>query len=312
MGGYVISISTATNEKYLLLCIEIEKILENPQLDTLYKAYRRPFENLLSADDIDWEYGGRQRCNGFQSQIDEMYIRNGTKEFELDDAEHLTLTKIKSYVNALEKTQQDLDKSFLDSKKIITKYHTTKFEDLNKKKIPKTEDKWNEFKEFYQYDADRKKSSDSMAAGSRSDTISNKELTVLERFAATVCSFGNDHVGGFIYLGIKSDGTIMGLEKDMQLEKFDDYGDSFSNHIRNKLVFLLKDKPFVTGKLQVKFRNIKDKTICIIQVLPSNQPLFLHIKKRNLFYARGSAPRAENLYDLDQFRYIKDRFPDFK
>ena len=312
IGGYIISTSTDTDEKYQLLCIEIEKILENSQLDILRNANWQPFENLLSVDDIDWEYGGSQRCYDFQGQIDKEYIRNGKKEFELEPAELSILNQMDIFLNKLEKEKQLLDASVVKVLKESVGSLKDKFIDLNKKTIPKTEDQSNEFKEFYQYDTGMEELSDSLKANKRSGFINNLKHHVQEKFAAAMCSFGNDYGGGFVYLGIRSDGTIVGLEKDMQIGGFADYSDVFSNHIRNRLEVLLKDKAFIAGKLQIKFRNINDKTICITQVLPSDQPLFLYTKLEKLFYVRGPTPRAEKLSGIDQSRYIKDRFPDFK
>lgn len=132
------------------------------------------------------------------------------------------------------------------------------------------------------------------------------------RFAIAVCSFGNDHVGGFVYLGIRFDGNIMGLERDKKIGNFRDYDDSFANHIRDKLEKFLHDKVFITSKIAIKFRRIDNKTICLIHVLPSKQPLFLDNGKEKEFYVRGPTPRAEKLEGTDQFRYIRDRFPEYK
>ena len=71
------------------LCIKIEEILECPKFSTLHEVYQRPFDNILSFEDVDieWEYGRSQICADLQSKIDEMYIRNGRKEYELEPAE---------------------------------------------------------------------------------------------------------------------------------------------------------------------------------------------------------------------------------
>ncbi len=181
------------------------------------------------------------------------------------------------------------------------------FTDLDKKEIPKVEDKYNEFKEFYQYDEKLSKSS-SKENKQVSDGI---KRSVQERFATAVCSFGNDPRGGFVYLGIKSDGTIAGLDRDKKLGGFPNYDDSFANNIRDRLENMLDDKVFIASKLQIKFRSINSNTICLIQILPSNQPLYVHSSKQKTFYVRGSTPRAEKLDGKDQFRYIKERFPNY-
>ena len=188
----------------------------------------------------------------------------------------------------------------------------TQFEDLNKIVIPKTEDKDNQFKEFYQYDSKIENLPDSMSKGEKRRSTDGMKYSAQERIATVVCSFGNSHEGGFLYVGIKSDGIISGLEKDKNFGSFTDYDDSFANHMRDMLGKFLHDKTFITGKLKMKFRSVEDKTICILQVLPSSQPLYLHHEKEEVFYVRGPSPRAEKLIGREQFRYIKDRFPDYK
>ena len=310
-GGMVLEVSNTTNEKYLQLCIQIENILKNPQLKTLHVAYRRPFNSLPSIDDIDWEHGGRQLCDEFQSEISEMYVRNGMKEFDLKPDEEFTLLQLRKYVNSMEKRKRVLDEAFIESaSRMFDEEATNKFEDLSKKPIPKTENKQNEFKECYQYDSDIEKIHNFVDGSKHSSEIKKKKQAARERLAIAVCSFGNDYEDGFIYLGIKSDGIVVGLERDKIIGRFPDYDDSFSNHIRDTLETLLHDRTFVISKLQIKFRVYKNKTICIIQVLPSNQPLFFG--KMQLFFVRGASPRAEKLSGHDQYRYIRERFPQFK
>lgn len=312
-GGYIIIGGSAVNKTYLELCIKIEEILEHPKFSMLREVYQRPFDNLLSLDDVDieWQYGRSQDCAELQSKIDEMYIRNGSKEHNFESTEILFLEEVTKFLNSYKKTKQESDSDFIEraEKHFMSTPAGSIFEDLDKKNIPRTEDKSNEFKEFYQYDKSVEYVQNPTQTNKKPKT--NKQLSVLQKFARAVCSFGNDSMGGFAYLGIKNDGTIVGLEKDKQYGRFANYDDSFSNHMRSKLGDLLQDKAFITNCLQIKFRNIDDMTICIIQVLPSTQPLWLHLKHEQMFYVRGPSPRAEELDGSDQFRYIKKRFPEY-
>ena len=187
--------------------------------------------------------------------------------------------------------------------------NTYDFADPDKIEIPRTEDKKNEFKEFYQYG----RGLEALAANLSQNSKAVQEIKLKTRteVARAVCSFGNDPVGGFVYLGINSDGVVTGLEKDRKLGRFSDYEDSFANHIRDKLGELIDDKVFLASRLQMKFRRVESKTICIIQVLPSSQPLYLNTPKGKEFFVRGPTPRAEKLEGRDLFRYIKKRFPDY-
>lgn len=175
--------------------------------------------------------------------------------------------------------------------------------------IPKIEGKYNEFKEFFQHDESIKKIPDTPE---KSKIIEKIKHGVQERFAQAVCSFGNDYSGGIIYLGIKSDGTISGLEPDRSMEGLADYDDEFANHIRTVLEKFFDDRVFLASKIEVKFRKIENKTICLVRIMPSNTPLYLKSEKQKMFFVRGFAPRAEKLEDEDQVRYIRERFPNFE
>ena len=186
---------------------------------------------------------------------------------------------------------------------------TAQFEDLSKKAIPKTENHYNEFKEFYQYDEIMGRPW-SVGADKKKSVFKDKKLEVQARFATAVCSFGNAD-GGFVYLGIRSDGTVAGLEKDKKLGGFANYEDEFANHIVTRLKELVGDNVFVMNKIKIEFRQIDDKTVCLVQVLPAVRPLHLHRNRVKEFYVRGAAPRAERLDGTDEARYIRERFPDF-
>lgn len=184
--------------------------------------------------------------------------------------------------------------------------------DLDAKAIPKTEDKHNEFKEFYQYDP-RIEDLANAGAAERQKAIVGMARSARERFAAAVCAFGNDSSGGFVHLGIRADGAVVGLERDMKVGNFADYDDSFANHIRDTLETFLQDRVFVLRNVQIRFRRADGKTVCTVQVLPAERPLYLHTAKGQVFYVRGPAPRAERLADpQEQFRYIRSRFPDYR
>lgn len=185
------------------------------------------------------------------------------------------------------------------------------FTDSDARPIPKTEDKHNEFKEFYQYDA-RMENLASAGAAERQKAAEGIARSVRERFAAAVCAFGNDSSGGFIHLGIRADGTVAGLERDKKMGNFADYDDSFANHIRDTLETFLRDRVFILRSIRIRFRRADGKTVCTVQVLPADRPLYLHAAKGQMFYVRGPSPRAERLADPEeQFRYIRSRFPDY-
>ena len=179
------------------------------------------------------------------------------------------------------------------------------FVDLRKIWIPRTEDKENEFKETFQYDR-------RMANHIQNErAIDSMKYNGSVELAKAICSLGNSYSGGFVFLGVADNGDIIGLKEDKKMGNFADYEDKFANHMRNKLESLLADKAFFADKIQIVFRTVDDKTICIIQVLPANKPLHVKIKSRDEFYARGPTARAQHMTGDDLIRYTMGRFPNY-
>ena len=185
------------------------------------------------------------------------------------------------------------------------------FEDLASKEIPDIEDPCNEFKEFWAYGKwveglEGLNANDRRAAEKAGKAKSRRSV------AKAICAMGNKD-GGFVYLGVRDDGTQVGLEQDMKLLGFTDYEDSLANHITNSLNSLIQDDSFLLQKIKIGFRRVGSVTICIIQILPSHKPLFLHGYDGRKFYVRGPAPHNRKLdgaemaeYILGQFRAVHD------
>ena len=134
----------------------------------------------------------------------------------------------------------------------------------------------------------------------------NKKYNGPQELAKEICAFGNSG-GGFVFLGVGDDGNIVGLEEDRKMANCVDYEDRFANHMRSKLESLLNDKAFFGSKIRYVFRNEKDKTICIMQVLPANNPIYVG-KEPPIFYIRGPTARAQPLYGDDLIRYTREKF----
>ena len=180
------------------------------------------------------------------------------------------------------------------------------FVDLRKIEMPDRENVENEFKETFQYDRRMTNNAHNERA------IDSMKYNGPVELAKAICSFGNSYAGGFVFLGVADNGDIVGLDEDKKLGNFADYEDKFANHMRSKLEYLLADKAFFASKIQIAFRIIESKTICIIQVLPASKPLHVRIKSREEFYTRGPTPRAQHMTGDDLIRYTQERFPNYK
>ncbi len=182
--------------------------------------------------------------------------------------------------------------------------------DLDKMLIPQSEDKHNEFKEFYQYDKSMEEIPASVPKGQRMEIIEKKKRPGRERIAVAVCSLGNDRDGGFVYLGVRDDGIVAGLERDKEIGSFADYNDKFANHIYDTLTGILQDRVFVLNKVDIGFTEREGKAICIVSVRPASKPLYVHHEKDAYLYVRGNASRAVRLRGLEMFEYNRERFRD--
>lgn len=109
-SGYFLLSSEEINRVYLRLCIQIENILKQKEFKQLDNLEWKPFDNLLAIDsdtDLDWEYGRRRTCLNFQSEIENLFLRNGEKEFELDENDEKLFTSINTFLEQYEKEKDD-------------------------------------------------------------------------------------------------------------------------------------------------------------------------------------------------------------
>ncbi len=129
----------------------------------------------------------------------------------------------------------------------------------------------------------------------------NKELylPVLKNTAAFM-----NAAGGFVVIGVDDDGRILGLEADFQAMRKGDT-DGFENTFNNAFNRMIgvEFRQFV----DVVFPGIEEKTICLLRVRPSDQPVFMSYKGDESFYIR--AGNASQPLSISQAaRYIGRRY----
>jgi CheY-like chemotaxis protein len=128
-----------------------------------------------------------------------------------------------------------------------------------------------EFKRTYQYNPQKP----------------NKKDDIL-RFAClrTIAAFLNS-IGGTLLIGVNYDGSIDGMEHDIEIatKRHDKKGfiQSLSNAINDSIgaVFM--------KNIQVHFETVDGKEICAIKVTQSKQPVFLTRNREAQFFVRSSA-----------------------
>lgn len=147
-----------------------------------------------------------------------------------------------------------------------------------------------EFKQAFQYDANKP----------------NRKNEAL-RFATlkTIAAFLNSE-GGTLLLGVRDDGTIIGLEDDFSLlgEKR-----APTDTLEQTLVNLMTDylgnifASFVT----ISFECLADKTVGIVKVKPATQPAFVKKQGEEIFFIRTGNSTRKLETKTEIFSYLREK-----
>ena len=74
-GGLFVSDNADLSAEYHRVCLDAEKLLDDPSLADLQASYARPVDSLLSStDDADWNHGVRQKCDRLLREIERRVV----------------------------------------------------------------------------------------------------------------------------------------------------------------------------------------------------------------------------------------------
>ncbi len=129
------------------------------------------------------------------------------------------------------------------------------------------------------------------------------EKVITGSIIKTVAAFLNSH-GGTLVIGLTDDGSVIGLEPDLTLKKFDI--DRFENALRTILINALGTVP--ASKCRTRFENVDGKTVCLIDVDGGMKPTYADSDKgKGVFFVRhGNTTRQ--LDTKETVEYIADRW----
>ena len=121
------------------------------------------------------------------------------------------------------------------------------------------------------------------------DAVRNEQNKALRQSSLkTVDAFMNSQ-GGTLVIGVEDDGGIYGLDRDLSL----------THHSRDRfeqlLMSLIKESMGATiaPNLRVRFEAVDDKSVCVVDVERSAEPVFMRSDKGKAFYIRmGNTSRA--------------------
>ena len=97
----------------------------------------------------------------------------------------------------------------------------------------------------------------------------------------TIAAFLNSQ-GGTLVIGVEDDGNLFGLNRDLKLTR------NSQDNFEQLLVSLISDMigAFIAPYYRIRFEDIEDKTVCVIDVERSPEPVFITIDGSRVFYVR--------------------------
>ncbi|MEA3351931.1 MAG: ATP-binding protein, partial [Chloroflexota bacterium] len=108
----------------------------------------------------------------------------------------------------------------------------------------------------------------------------NKDLQKV--IAKTIAGFLNSE-GGFLFIGVADDCTVLGIDYDLQTlrrKDLDGYEQTLQQILGNSLGYEYSEY------WDVSFEEVEDKFVCVVQVDPSPEPVYLNYKGDKEFYKR--------------------------
>ncbi|WP_135304949.1 AlbA family DNA-binding domain-containing protein [Haloarcula amylovorans] len=121
-----------------------------------------------------------------------------------------------------------------------------------------------------------------------------------ERVAQHVAAFAIA-AGGHLIIGVDKDGNVQGLEKDFKSITKGQEG--FKKQLENALTEHLGET-FATQKTGVQFETLSEKSVCVVKVEPSDEPI--EFSGDELFVRKDSD--TKQLSSSDSEEYVKRHF----
>ncbi len=106
------------NRNYLRICAKISETLEKPGCEQLKSHEWKPYSNLLVFDEItfddEWEYEKYPLISDFLTEIENLFIINGEREYPLSDDEQNLITFVKMNTTAYAQYKKLHEKKFFE------------------------------------------------------------------------------------------------------------------------------------------------------------------------------------------------------
>ncbi len=135
------------------------------------------------------------------------------------------------------------------------------------------------------------------------DIYQNKANQGLRReVLKTLVAFLNSD-GGTLLIGVKDDGTVLGIENDLKLQK--NSPDKFLNHLTSLITDLIGAE--FSPHIKIRFDDVAGQQICLVEVQRASDPAYYKGDKGSEMYIRfGSTSRQLDVKEA--FSYIRGRW----
>jgi len=176
---------------------------------------------------------------------------------------------------------------------------------ISKSEVPKSEDKFNEFKKTFHIDTKEKEfrlAGNTAAADGRKKEQKKIEHDIKKEISIALSAFGNT-MGGKLFIGVDDDGTVVGLDDD--LKSYDDSFDKFTREVQKSIDDFTKDSVFAN---EIIISIGENNSFLQLEALPFRQnPIYLHDANQEEFYIRGFGT-SKKLSTINTVNYIQKNF----
>lgn len=246
--------------------------------------------------------------NGEKVVIVQNFVSRKEEYYKLDKIASITLTQ--NLFDKIFKTARLVAKDEKGNTLFILKniadpaYNLSLIEQMQKKKVKRTDNKTCKnpsFKEMIKKGESQCVEFKSTFLWDNKKKSANREMQF--SIMKTISGFMNTQ-GGTLIVGVDDNKKIVGLENDLKNMKRKDL-DGFENFFN--MVFTSMIGLEFRKYVDIEFKKIERKDVCVIKVKPSPKPVYLKDKKNESFYIRaGNATHPLRISEAT--RYVEENF----
>ena len=133
--------------------------------------------------------------------------------------------------------------------------------------------------------------------------VANERTTQYNNIFSEICAFGNSHVDGIIYIGVKNDGTVSGVEEELENEAPFQNRNDFEADFINLMHVAFNNFQFVNSLKTTWYKTI-DETLFFRIDVPAWKEGGVFLSGNQLYVRHESSRRL--LKDQDLINFIRN------